>query len=105
MDASDQIRTAFSDRRIEWRRHALERLMQRGFTRSDVLRTVSSGEIIESDLSRRPFPTYLWFAIVGGRPIHLVIAWDQETRTAHVITVYEPDDKYFESDFKTRRDR
>ena len=105
MDNFNEIRSAVSQRKIEWRRHALERLMERGFTRSDVFSAVESGEIIESDVDRKPFPTYLWFATINARTIHVVIAWDRNTRTAHIVTVYEPDEEHFENNLKTRRQR
>jgi hypothetical protein len=82
---------------------SLARLMERGFTRSDVFSSVESGEIIESDLDRKPFPTFLWFATIAGRAIHVAMAWDRSIQTAHIITVYEPDEEHFESDLKTRR--
>ncbi len=101
--AQEDIRSAIPDRRFVWRRHALERLMERGFTRADVFMAVDSGQVIESDPDRQPYPTFLWFARVSGRAIHTVIAWDQSSATAHIVTVYEPDEEHFESDLKTRR--
>ena len=64
-----------------------------------------SGEIIESDLDRNPLPIFLWFAMMHSRPIHVAIAWDSNTQMAHIVTVYEPDEAHFESDFKTRRQK
>jgi hypothetical protein len=103
VDDADDIQLSVSERRVEWRRHALERLLERGFARADVFSTVASGEIIESDRNRKPLPTFLWFATVSGRRIHVVVAWNRNTRTAHFVTVYEPDEEHFENDFRTRR--
>lgn len=41
--------------------------------------------------------------IVNGRPIHTVIAYDEDTNNVHVITTYEPALDIFESDYRTRR--
>jgi hypothetical protein len=103
VDVLDDIKSAIDDGRVEWRRHALERLLERGFSRSDVFSVMRDGDVIESDPDRKPFPTRLWFANMGNRPIHVVASWDADARMVHVITVYEPDLDHFESDFQTRR--
>ena len=40
---------------------------------------------------------------VGLRPIHIVVADDNEARETIVITVYEPDPNQWEADFKRRK--
>ena len=80
-------------------------MMERGISRSDVFSTIEEGEIIESDFGRKPFPTYLWFAVIKGRPVHVVTAWDRLSHTVFVMTVYEPDELHFEKDFRTWRQK
>jgi hypothetical protein len=44
--------------------------------------------------------------MAGGRPLHVVIAWDgSAARLAYVITAYEPDEAHFGPDLKTRREK
>jgi len=48
----------------------------------------------------------LLHALVGGRAVHVVVAWDgQGEGTVYVVTTYEPDETHFEADLKTRKRR
>ena len=41
--------------------------------------------------------------MVDGVPLHVVVAYDEMNRTVYIITVYRPDERYFEEDLITRR--
>lgn len=99
----NRLRAALRDLRIEWQRHALERMAERGIRRSDALEVLVSGEVIEHYPEDRPFPAALFFGRIATRPVHVVAAFDSESNQVFVITVYEPDLEHFEPDFKTRR--
>ena len=99
----DRLRAAVRQLRVEWQRHALERMAEREIRRADVLEVLRSGELIEEYPEDRPFPSGLFFGRTGTRPIHVVVALDGARERAFVITVYEPDLEHFEPDFKTRR--
>ena len=105
MNNYEDIRSAVLGRSVQWRRHALQRMMEREISRSDVFSTIESGEVIESDVDQKPFPTYLWFATIGERPMHVVTAWDRLSKTVFVVTAYEPDQLHFENNFRTRRQK
>lgn len=61
-------------RRIQWRKHALLRMFQRGVLRQDVLNALEKSEIIERYPEDRPFPSFLLLDKTrGGIPIHIVI--------------------------------
>jgi hypothetical protein len=50
------------------------------------------GKIIRNYDDDNPYPSYLIFGKTDiGRPIHSVIAYAEEFKTAFIITVYEPD--------------
>ena len=98
-----EIQSAFAAGRVKWRLHALQRMLERGIIRADIASVVVSGEIIEAYPTGKPFPACLIFGIAGERPMHAVVAWDAETETTYVITVYQPDQEHFGVDFKTRR--
>jgi len=87
---------------IEWRRHALERMLQRGISRSEVKEALKYGEIIESYETDVPFESALLF-YSASKTIHVVVSLDEENKTIYVITAYEPDTTHFNSDLKTRR--
>jgi len=39
----------------------------------------------------------------GGKPLHVIAAFDKEHKTLYIITIYFPDTAYFLDDYKTRR--
>ena len=98
-----KIREAVKSRRIEWKKHALKRLFERGIKRQDVFDAMLSGEIIETYTEDKPLPSYLISGIGGGKPLHTVLALDEKKETVFIITVYIPSSLQWESDWKTRR--
>jgi hypothetical protein len=99
----NRMRAAIRDSRVEWQRHALERMAVRNIRRTGVLEVLLSGESIEEYPDDRPFPAALFLGWIAARPVHVVAAFDADNNQVFVITVYEPDLEHFESDFKTRR--
>jgi len=96
---------AVGGRRIQWQRHALERMIQRGIRRSDVLQVLTKGELIEEYPLDKPWPSALFLGWVRGSPVHVVAAYHRNLQKTAIITVYEPSLEYFENDFRTRRKR
>jgi hypothetical protein len=99
----EAIRIAVKGGKIEWQRHALERMMQRGISREIVKNVLISGEIIEDYPDDKPFPSALFLGWVEGEPIHVVVSLDVRSNYCFVITTYKPSLDHFESDYKTRR--
>lgn len=99
----DTLRIAFETSNIEWQRHALERMMERGISREMVKEVLKDGEIIEDYPDDKPYSSALFLGWIRGEPLHVVAALDSLTLSCFVITAYKPDLKHFESDFKTRR--
>ncbi len=88
---------------IEWRKHALERMLQRGISRNEVKETLLFGEIIENYETDVPFASALFFYI-KTKAIHVVASLDEENKIVYVITAYLPDTIHFHKDLKTRRE-
>ena len=88
---------------VQWQRHALERIFQRGIKREDVFKVLRKGEIIEEYPNDKPWPSALFLGWVDSQPVHVVAAHSQQVQKVAIITVYEPSLEYFENDFKTRR--
>lgn len=88
---------------IEWQRHALERVMERGIQREAVKEVLLNGEIIEDYPDDKPYPSALFLGWVKDQPLHVVVALDFLTGWSFVITAYKPDLENFESDYRTRR--
>jgi len=97
------LKDAVNNGRIEWQKHALERMAGRNILRSAVIEVLLTGERIEDYPDSTPFPSALFFKLFGQRPIHVVAAYDFASKWAFVITAYEPNLEHFEPDFKKRR--
>jgi hypothetical protein len=87
---------------VEWRRHALERMLTRDISRREVKMTLQNGEIIENYETDVPFESALFFYI-DSKPVHVVASLDEDTKTIYIITAYVPDTTHFYEDLKTRR--
>ena len=77
-------------------------LFKRGITPADVKEVVKNGKILEKYSDDKPFPSYLLLGFVKEKPLHVVVAIDNETKKAIIITVYEPDPKLWEKGFEKR---
>ena len=99
----ETLREAAAQGRIHWHQHALERLLERGIPRVEVVSALLNGEVIEVYLADRPYPSCLVLH-VGAEPLHVVAAADPVSRICHVITAYRPDLQYFEPGFRMRKE-
>ena len=99
---TNKICQSINQRKIIWRRHALERMLERRLSRNTVLDIASNGEVIEDYSADRPTPTALLLGWDKKRPIHVVLSIEPDEEVA-IITAYEPTLDVFESDYRTRR--
>ena len=99
------MKTAVTRGRLEWQRHALERMMERDISREVVTEVLISGEIVEDYPDDQPYPSVLILGWNRKKPIHVVAAFDPESEWCIVITAYRPDLEHFEPDYRTRRDK
>jgi len=88
---------------LVWSRHALERILERDISRESVKHVLLNGEIIDSYKDDKPYPSYLVLGSFDNAVLHVVFALDEHEKNCYIITVYEPDENYFEADKKTRR--
>ncbi|MFZ5920762.1 MAG: DUF4258 domain-containing protein [Chloroflexota bacterium] len=88
--------------RVIFRIHAIQRMFERKITESDVRHVIETGEIIEDYPSDLPYPSRLILGWQGNRPIHIVIARNEEAQEIIVITVYEPDTNQWSENFRRR---
>lgn len=94
---------AVSTGRIEWRKHVLQKLVERGLSLQAVREAMLQGERIRDYADDKPFPSALFLSYHSGRPLHVVAACDELNKRAFVITAYEPSLDVFEADYKTKR--
>ena len=97
------MRGAIRAGRVIWQRHALERLMERGILRSEVIDVLLGGERIEDYPEDWPWPSALFLTRGGVRPLHVVASHHEASDRVAVITAYEPTLDRFEADLRTRR--
>lgn len=89
--------------RLVFRVHAVQRMFQRRISEVEVKQAITSGETIETYPTDKPLPSRLVLGWSGPRPIHVVAADDRQAQETIIITVYQPDDREWEPDFKRRR--
>ncbi len=89
--------------RVTYRVHAIQRMFERGISDTDVRRVLSEGEEIASYAEDKPYPSRLLLGWRGGRPVHVVSAYNVEDEEHVVITVYEPSPALWEAGFKRRK--
>lgn len=68
----DKIKTACAGGRVQWRRHALERMMERGISRERVKAVLMQGEIIALYQDDSPFPSLLLDGRIQDDVLHVV---------------------------------
>jgi hypothetical protein len=90
-------------KRLVFSGHAVRRMFERSIGRDEVAAVVASGEVISEYSDDTPFPSVLLLYIVGGRPLHVVVAEDAASGTCYIVTAYPPDLELWNPDFKTRR--
>jgi Domain of unknown function (DUF4258) len=97
------LHEAVAGGRIQWRRHVLEKLAERGIQQQAVREVLLNGERIRDYTQDRPFPSALFLGYIGAKPLHVVAWCDEINRQAFVITAYEPSLDVFEADYRTRK--
>ena len=90
-------------KKVEWKGHALKRLLERNIRRTEVFDVLKNCEIVETYLHDKPLPSFLLLGYHGKKALHVVVAVDEMEELLWVITVYEPSPEEWENDLKTRR--
>ena len=83
--------------------HAVAQMFKRDIEIKDIRYTIEYGEEINRYPDDKPYPSYLIFGFVEKRPIHVVLARDEENERCIVITAYEPDNTIWDADFRTKK--
>lgn len=89
--------------KIIFRIHATKRMFERDVSEVEIRKVLENGETIESYPTDTPYPSRLVLGWVENRPLHVVVADNLDENEWIVITVYEPDPKRWEADYKRRK--
>jgi len=93
----------FDDFTIVWKKHALQRMLERSISRAEVKIAIQKGTLIEEYPEDYPYPSCLIAYINVKKSLHIVLSIDATSQLISIITVYEPDTNHFENDLITRR--
>ena len=90
-------------RRIQFRLHAIRRMFEREISDQEVLKVIREGEVIEEYPNDEPYPSMLILGFVNDRPIHVVLAVNEEESMGIVVTAYQPAPSLWRDNFRRRR--
>jgi len=99
------VRDCLEGDRLRYSHHAVEEMRYEPLGRildSDVAEVIATGEVIRQYPEDRPYPSVLIAGYCGGKPLHIVCAFDAADGMALIVTAYRPDPSYWE-DIRTRR--
>ena len=82
--------------------HCISQMFKRRILLAEVKSLLTSSEIIKEYTDDKPYPSFLLPGFVSNRPLHLLVAKDEETENCIMVTVYEPDKNIWKNDFKTK---
>ena len=88
--------------KIAFSGHIISQMFKRNISVDDIIVILEDGEIIAAYSDDKPYPSYLILGFRNERPLHLVVAKDNQTDQCIMLTVYEPDQKAWSLDFKSK---
>lgn len=92
-----------SHSRLVFRLHAIRRMFERSISEEDVRDIVENGKIIAKYEDDKPYPSRLMLGWRGIRPVHVVVASNQNENEDIIVTVYEPDAMMWDELFEKKR--
>lgn len=98
------IRSRIRAKRYRLTRHATIVRLERGITIAELEHELLNGEIIEQYPDSQPYPSCLVLGwLTSGDPLHVVCSRGYVEPALRIVTVYEPEDALWESDYKIRK--
>lgn len=86
--------------------HATMRRIERNITVENIKQALLDGEIIERNPKSKPYPSCLVLGwLKSGDHLHVKCSMGTKEPRLRIVTVYEPSDEEWESDYKTRKKR
>jgi len=96
----NRIRELAKKEAIEFTRHARMQMYARKIMSVDIKRCLIEGEIIEEYRDDKPYPSFLIYAKLDQKYLHVVCAVAEEQ--LFIITTYYPDESLWEA-YKKRK--
>lgn len=99
----ENVQSLCSENKIHWTTHAVQRMLERGITKSDVILCIMNGSIIEQYPDFWLTPACLICGSNNNQVIlHVVVGMDN---IIHIVTVYYPSDDIFSNNYTIRREQ
>ena len=100
------IREHVRTKRYRLTRHVTIVRLERGITIAVLEQALLTGEIVERYPDDQPYPSCLVLGwLTSGDPLHVVCSKGNLEPALRIVTLYEPEDTLWESDYKTRKVR
>ena len=100
----NMIKQLVISKKIRWTEHVIIRLLQRKISQEDIKIALLNGEIIENYEDDYPYPSCLVYGEnLDKEVLHIVCGSNGEE--LWIITAYYPDNKEWEKDKKTRKEK
>ena len=98
------IREHIRAKRYRLTKHATIIRLERGITIFALEHALLTGEIIEQYPDDQPYPSCLVLGwLISSDPLHVVCSKGDLEPALRIVTVYEPDEALWESDYRTRK--
>lgn len=100
------IRSHIRTKRYRLTKHATIVRLERDTTIGELEQALLNGEIIERYPDDKPYPSCLVLGwLTSGDPLHIVCSRGDIEPALRIVTLYEPEDALWESNYKTRKTR
>lgn len=80
-------------RTVTYKFHAVQQMFARRITEPEIGVVVATGEVIANYPADKPYPSVLLHKFVNTRPLHAVVAQDNEGN-CYVVIAYQPDPNF-----------
>jgi hypothetical protein len=98
------IRSHIRSRDYRLTKHATITRLERGISILELEQALLNGEIIETHPDDQPYPACLVLGwLESGDPLHIVCSRGNMEPALRIVTVYEPEDALWQTDWKTRK--
>lgn len=91
-------------KRLVFTGHAVRQMFARNISSDDVQAVIAGRKTIAEYPDDQPFPSRLILGFVHNRPVHVMLAYDEESQTGYVVTAYEPDPDLWTDDLTARKE-
>lgn len=97
------IKRCIAAGRVRWTYHVTMRFKERKLSAAMISEAIEALEIIEAYPTDKYLPSYLVRGEVPGMIFHVQIATDVEGENVRVVTMYIPDAREWDNDYRARR--